>query len=166
MTFNRRKVREGSAAARGPGALPFPPSCAAQSEPIRIGLLTIKTGRARLGGIDMERGPDHFSRRKNYTLGGRKVTLTGRRHGRRAGAGAHQDAGAGGARARAGGGRPAGGVRGARDGRLHPQRADSDAADRRRRGHDAAQGESLVRARHVDVRAMLVSDRRLLRRRP
>ena len=47
-----------------------------QAEPIRIGLLTIKTGALASGGIDMERGITIFLKEKNYTMGGRKVTLT------------------------------------------------------------------------------------------
>jgi branched-chain amino acid transport system substrate-binding protein len=47
-----------------------------QAQPIRIGLLTIKTGALASGGIDMERGLAIFLKEKNYTLGGRKVELT------------------------------------------------------------------------------------------
>jgi branched-chain amino acid transport system substrate-binding protein len=48
----------------------------AQAQPIRIGLLTIKTGALASGGIDMERGLTIFLKEKNYTLAGRKVELT------------------------------------------------------------------------------------------
>src|ERR671929_78068 len=76
MTFNRRKFLKGSATAAGTAALGFPAIVRSQSEPIRIGLLTIKTGALASGGIDMERGLTIFLKEKNYTLGGRKVELT------------------------------------------------------------------------------------------
>jgi branched-chain amino acid transport system substrate-binding protein len=74
VTLNRRKFVQ--AAAAGTAALGFPAIVRSQSEPIRIGLLTIKTGALASGGIDMERGLTIFLKEKNYTMGGRKVTLT------------------------------------------------------------------------------------------
>lgn len=74
MTINRRKFVQ--AAAAGTAALGFPAIVRSQSEPIRIGLLTIKTGALASGGIDMERGLTMFLKDKNYMMGGRKVTLT------------------------------------------------------------------------------------------
>jgi branched-chain amino acid transport system substrate-binding protein len=74
MSINRRKFVQ--AAAAGTAALGFPAIVRSQSEPIRIGLLTIKTGALASGGIDMERGLTIYLKEKNYTLGGRKVTLT------------------------------------------------------------------------------------------
>src|SRR5689334_5631470 len=74
MTISRRKFVQDAAA--GTAALGFPAIVRSQSEPIRIGLLTIKTGALASGGIDMERGLTIFLKEKNYTLGGRKVTLT------------------------------------------------------------------------------------------
>ncbi len=62
--------------AAGAAALGFPAIVRAQSEPIRIGLLTIKTGALASGGIDMERGLNIFLEEHKYTLGGRKVELT------------------------------------------------------------------------------------------
>jgi branched-chain amino acid transport system substrate-binding protein len=76
MSINRRKFLKGTATAAGLSALGFPAIVRSQSEPIRIGLLTIKTGALASGGIDMERGLTIFLKEKNYTLGGRKVTLT------------------------------------------------------------------------------------------
>jgi branched-chain amino acid transport system substrate-binding protein len=77
MSINRRRFLEGTAtAAAATAALGFPAIVRSQSEPIRIGLLTIKTGALASGGIDMERGLTIFLKEKNYTLGGRKVTLT------------------------------------------------------------------------------------------
>ena len=75
MTFNRRKFVKAAGAAAGT-ALAFPAIVRAQAEPIRLGLLTIKTGALASGGIDMERGLTMFLKEKNYTMGGRKVTLT------------------------------------------------------------------------------------------
>ena len=74
MSINRRKFVQ--AAAAGTAALGFPALVRSQSEPIRIGLLTIKTGALASGGIDMERGLTMFLKDRNYTMGGRKVTLT------------------------------------------------------------------------------------------
>ena len=74
MGINRRKFVQ--AAAAGTAALGFPAIVRSQAEPIRLGLLTIKTGALASGGIDMERGLTIFLKEKNYTMGGRKVTLT------------------------------------------------------------------------------------------
>jgi branched-chain amino acid transport system substrate-binding protein len=76
MTFNRRKFVKAAGATAAASALGFPAIVRAQAEPIRIGLLTIKTGALASGGIDMERGLVIFLKEKNYTLGGRKVELT------------------------------------------------------------------------------------------
>ena len=74
MSVNRRKFVQ--AAAAGVATLGFPAIVRAQAEPIRLGLLTIKTGALASGGIDMERGLTMFLKEKNSTLGGRKVELT------------------------------------------------------------------------------------------
>src|SRR5438874_12145292 len=76
MTFNRRKFIKAAGAAAGAAPLAFHTILRAQAEPIRIGLLTIKTGALASGGIDMERGLSLFLKEKSYTMGGRKVTLT------------------------------------------------------------------------------------------
>ena len=73
MTFNRRKFVKAAGATAA--ALGFPAIVRAQAQPIRVGLLTIKTGALASGGIDMERGLTIFLKEKNYTLGGRKVEL-------------------------------------------------------------------------------------------
>jgi branched-chain amino acid transport system substrate-binding protein len=44
--------------------------------PVRVGLLTVKTGPLASGGIDMERGLDWYLSQHNYTLAGRKIELT------------------------------------------------------------------------------------------
>ncbi|MBV9360201.1 MAG: ABC transporter substrate-binding protein [Betaproteobacteria bacterium] len=74
--MQRRKFLKVTGTAAGAYALGFPSILRAQSEPIRLGLLTIKTGALASGGIDMERGLTIFLKEKNYTLGGRKVELT------------------------------------------------------------------------------------------
>src|SRR3954465_5642100 len=76
MAMQRRKFIKAAGAVAGASALGFPAIVRSQSEPIRIGLLTIKTGALASGGIDMERGLTSFLKEKNYTLGGRKVELT------------------------------------------------------------------------------------------
>src|SRR3989441_2241199 len=54
-------------------ALPWPPF--AQAKPVRMGLLTVKTGPLATGGIQMEQGTIRFLKDRNYTLAGRKVEL-------------------------------------------------------------------------------------------
>ncbi len=76
MTIQRRKFIKAAGAVAGASALGFPAIVRSQSEPIRLGLLTIKTGALASGGIDMERGLTIFLKEKNYTMGGRKVELT------------------------------------------------------------------------------------------
>jgi branched-chain amino acid transport system substrate-binding protein len=47
----------------------------AQSKPVRLGLLTVKTGPLAQGGIQMEQGMTRFLKDRNYTLAGRKAEL-------------------------------------------------------------------------------------------
>lgn len=49
---------------------------AQSTAPIRLGLLTVRTGPLASGGIDMERGLDLYLKERNYTLAGRKIELT------------------------------------------------------------------------------------------
>ena len=76
MTFNRRKFIQAAGAATGVSAIGFPAIVRAQPEPIRLGLLTIKTGALASGGIDMERGLTMYLEERKYMMGGRKVELT------------------------------------------------------------------------------------------
>src|SRR6266568_8792160 len=54
-------------------ALPVP--AFAQAKPVRMGLLTVKTGPLATGGIQMEQGLIRFLKDRNYTLAGRKAEL-------------------------------------------------------------------------------------------
>jgi branched-chain amino acid transport system substrate-binding protein len=76
MSIERRRFIQAAGAAAGASALGFPSILRAQAEPIRLGLLTIKTGALASGGIDMERGLNILLKEKNYTMGGRKVVLS------------------------------------------------------------------------------------------
>ena len=67
----RRKFLAGSAAIAGAAAFPMP--AIAQAAPVKIGLLTVKTGPLASGGIQMEQGITVFLQQKNYMLAGRKV---------------------------------------------------------------------------------------------
>ncbi|HXM83350.1 MAG TPA: ABC transporter substrate-binding protein [Burkholderiales bacterium] len=49
---------------------------AAQTEPLRLGFLTVRTGPLAAGGAQMEQGMVLFLKEHNYTLAGRKVELT------------------------------------------------------------------------------------------
>jgi branched-chain amino acid transport system substrate-binding protein len=66
--------RRGFLAGTGLAALPFAPAIA-QSEPVRIGLLTVKTGPLAQGGIQMEQGLTLFLKDRNNALAGRKVEM-------------------------------------------------------------------------------------------
>src|SRR5881296_3607480 len=47
----------------------------AQQKPVKIGLLTVKTGPLAQGGIQMEQGITRFLKDRSYTLAGRKAEL-------------------------------------------------------------------------------------------
>ncbi len=47
----------------------------AQQKPIKIGLMTVKTGGLAAGGIHLEEGITCFLKDKSFTLGGRKIEL-------------------------------------------------------------------------------------------
>ena len=53
----------------------FPSPAGAQSEPLRLGFLTVRTGPLAAGGKQMEEGITLFLKERNYTLAGRKVEL-------------------------------------------------------------------------------------------
>jgi branched-chain amino acid transport system substrate-binding protein len=72
---NRRIFLQGSAAAGV--SLAFPQAVLAQSdsEPIRIGLLTVKTGPLASGGLDMEKALTMYLAERNNMMAGQKVQL-------------------------------------------------------------------------------------------
>src|SRR5713101_4047021 len=71
MSFNRRRFVQAAGAVSLGAALPVK----AQAAPIRLGLMTVKTGPLASGGIDMERALVQYLRERNNTLAGRKVEL-------------------------------------------------------------------------------------------
>ncbi|MGZ9038903.1 MAG: ABC transporter substrate-binding protein [Burkholderiales bacterium] len=75
MSYSRRRFMQAAGAALGASALGLPARVHAQSGPIRVGLVTVKTGPLASGGIDMERGLQQFLRERNFALAGRKVEL-------------------------------------------------------------------------------------------
>src|SRR6266704_2247728 len=74
MAFTRRRFVQ--AAGLGASALGFPAIVRGQSGPIRVGLMTVKTGPLASGGIDMERALVQYLKERNYTMAGRKVDLS------------------------------------------------------------------------------------------
>ena len=70
--IDRRSFLLGTGAAMAT-LLPLPAH--AQGKPVKIGLLTVKTGPLAAGGIQMEQGTIRFMKDRNYTLAGRKVEL-------------------------------------------------------------------------------------------
>ena len=122
MNVRRRTVLQGML---GASALVAAPAILrAQSGPMKIGFLTVKTGPLAAGGIQMEQGLTLYLKERNNTLAGRPVQRLHRRFRRRAGGGAHQDAGVRGEGKHRLPDRAAGNRRGARDRRLHPRQAD------------------------------------------
>jgi branched-chain amino acid transport system substrate-binding protein len=71
MSFTRRRFIQAAGTAAAAAAVPT----FAQGEPIRVGLVTVKTGPLASGGIDMERALEQYLKEKNNTLAGRKVEL-------------------------------------------------------------------------------------------
>jgi branched-chain amino acid transport system substrate-binding protein len=73
MALTRRRFIQ--AAGLGASALAFPAIVRGQTGPIRVGLMTVKTGPLASGGIDMERALVQYLKERNYTMAGRKVEL-------------------------------------------------------------------------------------------
>ena len=71
--INRRKFLASTAAAAGTATFPMP--SIAQNAPLKVGLLTVKTGPLAAGGVHMEEGITSFLKDKNFTLSGRKIDL-------------------------------------------------------------------------------------------
>src|SRR6516165_9596226 len=72
-TLSRRSVVAGTAGAAVAACLPLP--VIADEAPVRIGLLTIKTGPLAPAGIQMEQGTVLFFKDRDYKIAGRKVEL-------------------------------------------------------------------------------------------
>jgi branched-chain amino acid transport system substrate-binding protein len=74
MGINRRQFINGAVATGA--ALGFPAIVGAQANgPIRLGLLTVKTGPLASGGLDMERGLLMYMKEIDSTIAGRKVEV-------------------------------------------------------------------------------------------
>jgi branched-chain amino acid transport system substrate-binding protein len=71
--IDRRSFLVGTAAVAAATTLPLP--VFAQGKPVKIGLLTVKTGPLAAGGIQMEQGLTRFLKDRNYTLAGRKAEV-------------------------------------------------------------------------------------------
>src|SRR5580698_287882 len=72
-SVSRRSVLAGTAAGAAAAVARFPIPAIADTEPFRLGLLTVKTGPLAQGGIQMEQGVITYLKETNYTIGGRKV---------------------------------------------------------------------------------------------
>src|SRR6195256_3478307 len=70
VKITRRSFLQGTAAVALAPAPAF-----AQGKPVKIGLLTVKTGPLAAGGIQMEQGLTRFLKDRNYTLAGRKAEM-------------------------------------------------------------------------------------------
>jgi len=75
MTVNRRTIIRGALAAGVATHVFKVPAAPAQTGPIRIGFLTIKTGPLASGGIQMEQGLTVFLKERNNVVAGRPVEL-------------------------------------------------------------------------------------------
>ena len=75
MGLDRRKVLKGLAGTAVSAPAIKAPRVHAQGAPLKIGLLTVKTGPLAQGGIQMEQGVTVFLKEKNYTVAGRKAEL-------------------------------------------------------------------------------------------
>jgi branched-chain amino acid transport system substrate-binding protein len=71
MRFTRRRFVQ----AAGLSSLGVSLGVKAQAAPIRLGLMTVKTGPLASGGIDMERALVQYLKEHNYMMAGRKVEL-------------------------------------------------------------------------------------------
>jgi branched-chain amino acid transport system substrate-binding protein len=70
---NRRKFLQSSAAAAGAAAVPLP--AVAQNAPLKVGLMTVKTGPLAAGGVHLEEGFTAYLKSRSGRLGGRAVDL-------------------------------------------------------------------------------------------
>jgi branched-chain amino acid transport system substrate-binding protein len=75
MSFTRRRFVQAAGSGLAVSVIGLPFAARAQSDSIRVGLMTVKTGPLASGGIDMERALQQFLKERNNTLAGRKVEL-------------------------------------------------------------------------------------------
>src|SRR5256885_4121008 len=73
VRVDRRGFLAGAAGVAVTASLPFP--AIAQPKPVKIGLLTVKTGPLAAGGIQMEQGLVCFLKDRNHTLAGGRAEL-------------------------------------------------------------------------------------------
>ncbi|MGZ5572473.1 MAG: ABC transporter substrate-binding protein [Usitatibacter sp.] len=73
MSFNRRRFVQAAGAAAA--TLGVPGVSFSQAGPIRLGLMTVKTGPLASGGLDMERALVQYLKEHDNTMAGRKVEL-------------------------------------------------------------------------------------------
>ena len=73
LATGRRGMFTGSAAAALAASLPLP--ALGQAKPVKIGLLTVKTGPLAQGGIQMEQGISLFLKHRGNRLAGRTAEL-------------------------------------------------------------------------------------------
>ncbi|HYW61070.1 MAG TPA: ABC transporter substrate-binding protein [Xanthobacteraceae bacterium] len=71
--FDRRRFLQATAAAAGAAAFPMP--AVAQNAPLKVGLMTVKTGPLAAGGFHLEEGFVTYLKARNFTLAGRKIDL-------------------------------------------------------------------------------------------
>ncbi len=75
MSIKRRQFLKVAGSTVGATALGFPAIINAQTDTIRLGLLTVKTGPLASGGLDMERALIMYLKERNNTIAGRKIEL-------------------------------------------------------------------------------------------
>jgi branched-chain amino acid transport system substrate-binding protein len=75
MAIKRRNFLGAAGATAGLSALNAPWVHAQSREPIRVGLMTVKTGPLASGGLDMERALVMYLKERNNTIAGRKIEL-------------------------------------------------------------------------------------------
>ncbi len=73
--LSRRTLLAGTAAGAAAALGRFPAPALAQNAPVKLGLLTVKTGPLAQGGNQMEQGVLTFLKETGYTMAGRKVEL-------------------------------------------------------------------------------------------
>jgi branched-chain amino acid transport system substrate-binding protein len=75
MSVSRRRFVQAGGAAAGASVVGLPRLAGAQSGPVRLGLMTVKTGPLASGGIDMERALVMYLKERDNMMAGRKVEL-------------------------------------------------------------------------------------------